>query len=389
MIRFLPDSWWDVVLRPADMVSPEANIYVEVAAPDVRLAAALVLGLAVLACGRRVAGDRRPALALLGLTLLAMVPWLATTGNGRYFTPFLLLLGPLCVGLVRLLPLTTPMKFTVVALLLAGQGILVHESAPWGGWQLASWREGPYFQVASPPAQPRSYVTATPISYSLVAPQFPHESRWMNVSAPLNGRRERDYARQWLARANPLYLLVPTLPTHVIEDRQPAPGVVRVLDQMLSSRGLSLVPGARCEFLASQGMVLMAFGHKPVDPAKDMSRFGFWSCPLRYDPRKFVEPGAAPPGNGDLDAVFEAVEKQCPRFFRPGEAQTEITEYGATRHYGQSDTRVYVLEDGRVLYKFWRSLNAVDIGTREDVLAGRAPIDCSRIRAPTWRSGGP
>jgi hypothetical protein len=50
---------------------------------------------------------------------------------------------------------------------------------------------------------------------------------------------------------------------------------------------------------------------------------------------------------------------------------------------------VYVMEDGEVLYKFWRSLNPVTIGSRAEVLAGQAHVDCTKIRAPTWRGGGP
>ena len=55
------------------------------------------------------------------------------------------------------------------------------------------------------------------------------------------------------------------------------------------------------------------------------------------------------------------------------------------RHYSGSDTRVYVMENGEIAYKFWRSLNPVTIGSREDVLAGRAVVDCTKIRSPTWR----
>lgn len=389
MIRFMPDSWWDVVMRPLDMISPEANIYVEVAAPDLRLAAAVLLGVAVIAWGRRVQADRRPALALFGVTLLALVPWLATSGNGRYFTPFLLLLGPLCIGLVRLLPLTTGAKFMTAGLLLAGQAFLVHESSPWGNWGLVAWRDAPYFQVSKIPPEPRSYVTVTPISYSLIAPQFPQQSRWMNASIPLNGGRERGYAREWLGRSQSLTLLAPTLPTHMAPDFQPSDDVVKVFNNLVADRGLSVPEGSRCEFMPSKGLVLMAFGRKPVDPSKDMSRFGFWSCPLAYDPAKFGGTKDAPVQDSEVEAVFDAVEKLCPRFFRPGEARTQPMEEGATRHYSLSDTRVYVLDDGRVLYKFWRSINAVQIGTKADVLAGRAQVDCSRIRASTWRSGGP
>lgn len=384
MIRFTPDSWWDVVMRPLDMISPEANIYVEVSAPDLRLAAALLLGVAVLACWRWARTDRRPALWLLLLTLLAMAPWLATTGNGRYFTAFLLLLGPLCVGLVRLLPLSTSMKFATMGLLLLVQTALLIEDTPWGKWSLLYWREAPYFEIAAPPAQPRSYATITPISYSLIAPQFPEQSRWMNVSAPVTGARERERARKWLAEARSLHLVAPSIVTETGADGQPSRAVVQTLNRLMQPRGLSIVEGVHCEFLRSGGMAGVALRQGLNDP-KALSRLGFWLCPLRYDPAANAKP---PPPDPAFEAVFQAVEKLCPRFFRAGEAETARVLGGAARFYSSSDTRVYVMDDGEVMYKFWRSLNPVTIGTRAEVLAGRARVDCTRIRAPTWRSMG-
>jgi hypothetical protein len=61
---------------------------------------------------------------------------------------------------------------------------------------------------------------------------------------------------------------------------------------------------------------------------------------------------------------------------------------GWLKHY-DTDTTVYVLDDGTAMYKYWRSINPVVIGKREDLLAGRVTIDCSKIRAGNWRRGGP
>lgn len=386
MIRFMPDSWLDVLMRPLDMMSPEANMYVEVAAPDVRLAAALLLGVAVLACWRRVRArdDRHPVLWLLLLTLVAIAPWLATTGNGRYFTPFLLLLGPLCVGLVRLLPLSTSMKFAVVGLLLLVQVTLLVQDTPWGKWSLTYWGNAPYFEVAARPASPRSYVSMTPISYSLIAPQFPEQSRWMNLAATVTGAREREYGRQWLASAQSLTLVAPTIAAETSAGGEPSHAVLTTFNRLLAPRGLSLAAGGRCEFLRSGGRARMALRAGLTENSDSLSRLGFWLCPLRYDPAAAASPPAPDPA---IEVVFRAVEQMCPRFFPPGEAETTRGDDGATRHYASSDTRIYVLDNGLVRYKFWRSLNAVNIGDKADVLAGRARVDCTRIRAGTWRNG--
>lgn len=385
MIRFLPDSWWDALMRPLDMASPEGNVYVEVLAPDLRLAAAMLLALAVLVCWRRARPDWRPTMRLLLLTLLAMVPWLVTTGNGRYFPAFLLLLGPLCVGLARLLPISRSMQFAALGLLLVLQGLLVLDTSPLGSWSLAYWRDT-YFPIATPPAQPRSYVTLTPISYSLIAPQFPAQSRWMNLSSPVVGAREIEYSRKWLASARSLYLVAPSIASQTSADGQPSAAVIRVFQQLIEPRGLSIAQGTRCEFLRSGGLVSMALRQGATRDNEDLSRLGFWLCPAQFNPGYTAR---SRPRDLTLDAVFEAVEKLCPRFFPPGEAQTQLIEGGATRHYGNADTRLYVLDDGEVLYKFWRSLNPVTIGSRADVISGRAHVDCTKIRAPIWRGGGP
>jgi hypothetical protein len=388
MIRFMPDTWVDVVMRPLDMISPEANIYVEVPAPDLRLAAALLLVMVVLLTAARKRQDRGPALQLLALTLLAMVPWLVTSGNGRYFTPFLLLLGPLCVGLVRLLPVSRFLKFSAAGSLLLLQGFLLFEASPVGQWSLVTWRDGPYFQIAKPPAEPRSYVTLSPISYSLIAPLFPEQSRWMNASAPVAGQREREYTRRWLEQARSLYLVAPSLPSQMDDHGQPSQAVIQVFNRLVAGRGLSVAADAHCEFLASGGLANFAMREGTAKDPRTASRFGFWLCPARYDPHTASE-AVADERDPAVEAVFDAVEKQCPRFFPPGEAVTQRLSDGSSRHYGNADTRVYVMDDGEVLYKFWRSINAVTIGSRADLLAGRAHLDCSKIRAPTWRTGGP
>lgn len=51
---------------------------------------------------------------------------------------------------------------------------------------------------------------------------------------------------------------------------------------------------------------------------------------------------------------------------------------GTVRHYTDSDARVYMLNDGKVLYKYWRALNPV--------LIGKAIVACDKIRG---RSGLP
>ena len=161
MIRFLPDDWVDVLMRPIDMVAPEANVYVEIAAPDIRLAAALIAASALLVLWRWRTSPARPTLALLALLIVSMVPWLATTGNGRYFIAWLVLLGPLCIGLIRPLPMATGKKLALGGALIIGQLFVLSENPPWRTWTWLNWTEAPYFQIDPPPAEPVSYTHLT------------------------------------------------------------------------------------------------------------------------------------------------------------------------------------------------------------------------------------
>ncbi|HTH78161.1 MAG TPA: hypothetical protein VL593_04220, partial [Ramlibacter sp.] len=138
MNRFLPDTWLDLLMRPFDMAAPEANVYVETVAPDVRLAIVLLLALALgaLWLWRRRASSTTPVNApvvwLTVLLLVSMVPWFITTGNGRYFVAWLVLLGPLCVGLLRALPFTAGRKLALAAAVIGMQLFVLSQNTPFG-----------------------------------------------------------------------------------------------------------------------------------------------------------------------------------------------------------------------------------------------------------------
>jgi len=384
MIRFEPDTWVDAVMRPFAMAAPDANVYVEIPAPDLRFAVLVFLAIAALLAWRRLGAKRKPVLVLLAFTALSMWPWLGTSGNGRYYIPLLLAVGPLCVGLIALLPLTRYFRFFLALLVLALQVFVVAQNSPWGAWAWLAWKDAPYFHVDAPPdkgEQPVTYVTISSISYSLIAPQFPASARWINLSAA--SPRDAAWAQQFIAQANSLTLVAPSIRQQMTADRQPTEEVRTALDALLIPQKLSLEPGKPCSFLPSKGLAGIAIRNGREDDARS-AEFGFWLCPLRYP---VMSSAATKPTAPPLtQAVFDRVEQLCPRFFQPGTGVTQIIFGGVVRHYSESDTRVYVLDDSAVLYKFWRALNPVQIGSIDDVLSGRATIDCANIRG---RSGLP
>jgi flagellar biosynthesis protein FliQ len=192
MIRLMADTWREAVLRPLAMAAPNAWVYTEIMAPDFRFALALGLVLIVFiatATKKTTAIHWRPVIVLFGLTFSSFVPWMATSGNGRYFMPYLLLIGPLCIGLISILACSRSMKASVTLLVLIVQGHALYLNNPWspsGSWALVPWLETGYFPIeldqrSIDPAT--TYISVTSPAFTLVAPQFPAESRWVNLSA--------------------------------------------------------------------------------------------------------------------------------------------------------------------------------------------------------------
>lgn len=386
MIRFKPDTWPEAFLRFFAMAAPDGNVYVEIAAPDLRFAAATLLALLLMVFRRRLVANPRPALGLFALVLVSAIPWMLTSGNGRYWVPMLLCVGPLALGLIYLLPLSKAFRLFLAGGLLAAQTVVVLQTSPFGSWAWLAWRQAPYFQLELPTAEPgapaTTYVTLSSISYSLIAPQFPASSRWLNLTSIGGTGRDLQWGQQFLAAApGPVKLIAPSIQGKMGPGGQPTPEVRQALDALLRSSRLALVPDADCEVLESDGLAAISGRGTAAGPG---NKPGFWLCPLRYPVDRPVT--EHPPVAARTEGAFERVERMCPRFFPPKSARTLAINGGALRHYGESDMKVYVMDDGQVLYKFWRALNPVLIGRIDAVLDGTAKMACDRI---TGRSGLP
>ena len=383
MIRFEPDTATEAFLRFFAMAAPDGNVYVEIAAPDLRFAAIVFLAIAAFAFRKRLAANPRPALALLVFLLATVPPWLMTSGNGRYYIPMLLCAGPLVAGLIYLLPLTRWFRSFLAVAVLTAQTFVVATNPPWDSWAWLPWQEAPYFHVDVPKslasAPPTTYVTLSGISYSLIAPAFPASSRWTNVARSGAAGRDARWTQDFL-QASPgrIMLVAPSIQGEVGMDGKPNRQVKEVLDLLLRPQRLAL-EGDACVLLPSRGLAALNEKRKAV--GRETERSGFWLCPLRY-------PVTAPdvqdtPASLRTEAVFSRIEQLCPRYFPPGNSETLRINGGALRQYAESDMKIYVFDDGTVLYKFWRALNAVQIGTVDGVLAGKDAVDCKNIRGRT------
>jgi len=393
MIRFEPDTWRDALLRPIAMAAPDGGVYVEFIAPDFRFVFVLaLLGLIALfwAFRKRNAAAFKPTAILLTCVAIAFVPWLATSGNGRYFIATLLAAGPLCIALVDFLPVTRGFRLTLATTLLMVQAFVVYESDSLKSWGMSQWREGPYFQIDLPhdmATQPGTYITLSSISYSLIAPLFPASSIWMNIAVAPTDREKTLEGRRThavLSARLPLTLLVPSIPEYATPQGLPDAQAVRSLNLLLADHRVALSDAAQCRLIRSASLVAMPVVQEKMEKKERLVKTGFWACPLLY-------PVAAPSTRPEIaksrfDTVFEKVETLCPRFFRRGEAQTKVIHGGELRQYSESDMKVYVMDDGVVMYKYIRTFTPELIGTVEEVMSGKATVDCNKIRG---RSGLP
>lgn len=393
MIRFEPDTWRDALLRPIAMAAPDSGVYIEIMAPDFRFAFTLVLvGLLIVLylLGRRTTAVVKPTAILFMVSALSFVPWLVTSGNGRYFIALLLVVGPLCLALVYLLPMTRGFRLTLAMCLLAVQTFAVYESDSLKSWGMSQWREAPYFQIDLPSDMttlPGTYITLSSISYSLIAPLFPVSSSWLNIAAApidrentLEGRR----TQALLTNGKPLTLLVPSIPEFATQQGLPDTEAIRSFNLLLADHRLAITDPAQCRLIRSSSLNSMKIVEIRKKSDDRFEKAGFWACPLHY-------PVAAPAERSDIvksrfDDVFDKVETLCPRFFRPGEAKTNVINGGELRQYTESDMKVYVMDDGVVLYKYLRSFSPELIGTVDEVMSGKAKVDCGNIRG---RSGLP
>jgi hypothetical protein len=398
-VRFEPDTWSDALWRPIAMAAPDANVYVEIMAPDFRFVFVLgLLGMLAMVSFwrrgntadmvRRGAAAGRPVAILVFTLGVAYAAWLATTGNGRYFVAGLLLVGPVCVALAWTMPASKGARLMIAAGMVALQAFAVQQSAPWRAWTLASWREPPYFHVDLPrglQAEPATYVTMSAISYSLLAPLFHPDSRWANLhNAPPPGRdtagARRTAAFLSQAQAGRLMLLIPAVPGSQAADLLPDPAVTAALSNELAAYGLQLTLPRSCAVLPSRSLASMGLGEKTQ---AERERSVFWLCHLARLETATVQ--RAPPRR--YDGVFKALETRCPRLFHPGgDRGTLVLPNGEMRSYLLGEMKVYAYDSGEVYYKYYRALNPVLVGRGGDVAAGRFAFECDRIRG---RSGLP
>ena len=390
MIRFQPDTLGQALTRFFDMAAPDGNVYIEIAAPDFRFGAIVLLAAVALLLWRRLGPGRRPAFALLAALFVSAAIWLATTGNGRYFMAMLVVAGPVAIALVCLLPITRAFKAALGLLLVAAQAFALWQQPPWNNWTVMHWTQAPYFEVELGPeekaAGPVTYASLSVLSYSLIAPQFPPQAHWTNLYTtpvtPDDARREEEFMRNALAQG-PVHAIAPAIPEATLPDGRPNADIVKAFNKLIARRNLRI--SGDCHFINAPGLVKMARRAYELS-AESPLKLGFWSCPLAYQ-AGIADAAAANVPPAKVQDVLAKLGELCPRFFPPGEKAALRIADGWLRHYS-SETKVYVLDNGEVWYRYWRSLNPVLVGKSSELLAGEVRLDCLGVRGDgPWKTG--
>jgi len=376
--RFALDGWGAVLSFPFRMAVLGSSLYSEILAPDIRFAMLALAAFAVagVSAARRAAPpqalrsvDWRCFAFFAGGTAL----WLATTANARYGLVLLLLAGVCLVRVVeRLLPAGMARVALVVALAVQ-VGMTVSASPP--RWFLAdAWsRHWLRFDVPERALrEPALYLTIEALPMASVAPFVHPASSFVNFRGTFSIQPDSPRLVELLARHR---------------------GRVRAL-----GRNLELVNGRPSERVVSRyDSTLLRIGFRldtddcfaiPWKPDSDdpISRAANWlsqtpptnetlsvvSCALR--------PAARDPAQAEKErhfsALFDRIEKACPRIFRGQTAVTEPLGTGWSRNYVGLDA---LLEENgeKVTLNRYRVGAYIDLGKTADWEQGKVPAVCA------------
>jgi hypothetical protein len=329
---------------PFRMTTLDSGVYSENFAPDLRFAALFLAlaSLAIFAARRRlpvVGVLQRADWRLLVFFFAALALWLATSTNARYGLVVLLIAGVCLARLVeRCLPARAA-RIVLGSLLVVQLGITLIASPP--RWFLAeSWSRHwfPYAVPGRAVREPALYLTVEILPMAVIAPFVHPASGFVNVRG-----------QHTLPADSPkLLALLGRHRGHVRvlgRDLQP-----QIDDVRLRRLGYRVDPGD-CfaipwrpddDDALSRAANWVAGEPKPAEP------LSLTSCALLESPRDPVDLAR----ERRASAVFDRVEKACPRLFRGQTAVTEPFGSGWSRLYTGLDARLELSGDQLSLNRY-------------------------------------
>jgi hypothetical protein len=382
--RFIPQDLGAALWRPFAMLDPVPMVHVELRAPDLRYAALVVLGAALLVRWlwrrrQQTQVARTPSTAaaqrvLTTLALLLVVDWVAylcASGNSRYFLPMASVAAVLAVTLImRLFAARPRVRNYVLCVILGAQAFQTCMGAD-HRWNPAPWG-GPWFKVDMPPklaTQPYLYLTIGVQSNAFLAAFLARGSGLINFSGgyALGPRGVSGQRIEALIRKYDPSLRV------LARGREPN----RLLFDGALQRFALRVDMSDCQTIIEHDPpadIEASFGTAtPQNPPTDVSYFV--SCTVVHDVTGQAQFLAA---ERDADIALDRLEDACPQVFQPRRMQTE--HFGSTwlRNYRNTEVAAWV-DHGQVQFRSALGQGeAFHLGRESDWVLTPQPTVCGR-----------
>jgi len=397
--RFIPESIADALIFPIDILRPIENVYTEIPAPDARFVVFFFLFLLAVGVGKVKArmiglfGNSRDVpvsdgqlrlLAVLLIWLVCYMLWLYTSGNGRYFMPGLLMLGPLVVCLSLHVFRVRRFAIYFLGVLVWVQVIQVKDASAYR-WSSVPWGER-WFDVDVPVElvdEPYFYLIPATQTSMFIAPYLNKNSVFSNIagqiSIPSNGpgaERIKNRIKNFSGRIRGLY------PVRMLDVQgKPFAAAYTAYDSIFRRFGL------RSE-LSSCSLINVGYLNNGVIRIVS-SRNASSEHPYETF---LVSCALVPSGNnsGDqmnrkrerIDRVFSRIEANCPNKYDPAGVTTEHYKNGWIRRYVNSDTDLRLTKDGTIKSRFFADRGEQILGRLTDWEGESTPsVDCKLRRS--------
>jgi hypothetical protein len=362
--RFTDFRLVSLLSLPFRMTLPRAGIFSEVAAVDLRFAAAVILGLLMLArwieirCGRfpppadsRLPGMGRPTAFFLVAMAATFVLWGLHSGNGRYALP--LVFGVSAAVVAAATWLFRPRVAVALCLcLLVANARYVYDVGN-NRWSEEPWRDQ-WYALNVPPALKAPDLMLVSIDLqtnSFVLPFLHPTTRAVNLAQPprlapgvWGGKRAE---RLIDAHTGALWFLAKAMPSNAGTGQERVLAEKRYADWLDAGARFLLAYGLkadvnRCERLVednlAQGAVTERFG---LSIQRANAREAIMACPLaRVAKQGYLR--------ADIDRAFERVEHRFPGAFPAGTSTTHPWPGGYARQYLASDSFLVIAYDGTI-----------------------------------------
>lgn len=387
--RFLPESLTDYLTRWFQIAMPVRDLYTETTAPDVRLAAIGILsgimGLRLLrppqaarsGQGHDANEIRRRLIAALVFIAAAYMFWMATSGNGRYFMPVLVIAAPVLVALIDSLFGATRAHLPVLLSVLAVQGVQTVVGADLR-WNPNPWRQQ-WIDVRAPAAlvtRPHLYLSIDMQSSSFLAPFVHPQSGFVNVGGqyaigPGTPGFDR-LQRLLMERGDGEIVLLMAAREDASDVTHPMLAPDNPLFRSVARFGLES-DGRSCEVVEVGDVLGGVSQHKDrtqTPPKRSDSGSALWVCSLRRASTTFNPPKS-------IERVFNMIEQACPQRFAPGHQLTVPSYNTWMRTYVGSDVMLWAGND-HLWYRPWNGGEPIPLGTIDAWLSGHGQIDCAQ-----------